>query len=929
MTALPELDRIGRAIGQRLSLRPPQSASLAILGDVARRVADELGGFKEADTAEVLRVVQAAYPQVEDFERDFPSLAFALATGVGKTRLMGAFIAWLREAGISRHFLVLAPNLTIYDKLKADFTPGTAKYVFKGLPLFATAPPVLVTGDDYEDGRGVRAEDGFGAGQGQLGIEADTIINVFNISKINADKDARGVPRVRRLQEYIGESYFDYLAGLDDLVLIMDEAHRYRASAGEKAINALRPILGLELTATPKAAGAGGRDFRNVVYGYSLGDAMRDGFVKEPAVATRENFDPSGYDAEALDHIKLQDGVTYHEKVKADLEVYARSEGVAQVKPFILVVAKDTTHAGELEAHIKSDAFFDGRYADRVIQIHSNLKGEMKDDAVTRLLQIENPLQRTEIVIHVNKLGEGWDITNLFTIVPLRASASDILTEQTIGRGLRLPYGRRTGDEMADTLTIIAHERFRDIVAAAQRPDSLIQKSFTIGDGGDVSRTPEVPVHVPSTFQTRMTGEQPGFSQTGATGKATAAIAGRDAEDITGAPPPVLTRVEDQRTAAAIFAVTSVPGARLDIADSTFHPKIVQAVKDRAAQAPDLFGQAGLPDDTSIATVLSTIADHATRESIAIPRVVVVPKDEVNFGYDDFEPAGLSRIRYQPMEENIVLQEIRTGKRRPKIQAAAALKEARPEDYILRVMLEHGDVDYDEHADLMQKLASAVVDHLRNYLPDEMAVERVAYQFEGPLADLLVDQMRQHRWNSPTEYEARVSGGTTTLKPLDFTAPQDAQTQRYSYRPASQVELRRTLFSGFQRALYPIQKFDSDPERQFAEALENEDAIQKWMKPARKQMQIEWGAGQFYEPDFVVETKSEKWLVEIKMRKELASSDVIAKANAAIEWCTHASAHELAHGGKPWLYLLVPDDEVAESSLDRLRQTYVKSGQQQ
>ena len=65
-------------------------------------------------------------------------------------------------------------------------------------------------------------------------------------------------PRIKRLSEYIGESYFAYLAGLPDLVLIMDESHRYRASAGVRAINELKPILGLELTATPMVEGPKG-----------------------------------------------------------------------------------------------------------------------------------------------------------------------------------------------------------------------------------------------------------------------------------------------------------------------------------------------------------------------------------------------------------------------------------------------------------------------------------------------------------------------------------------------------------------------------------------------------------------------------------------------------------------------------------------------
>ncbi|MFX3949949.1 DEAD/DEAH box helicase family protein, partial [Streptococcus suis] len=78
-----------------------------------------------------IEVLKPQYPSMKMFERDFPSLCFALATGVGKTRLMGAMIAWLYLTGRSRHFFVLAPNLTIYEKLKKDFLMGNPKYVFQ------------------------------------------------------------------------------------------------------------------------------------------------------------------------------------------------------------------------------------------------------------------------------------------------------------------------------------------------------------------------------------------------------------------------------------------------------------------------------------------------------------------------------------------------------------------------------------------------------------------------------------------------------------------------------------------------------------------------------------------------------------------------------------------------------------------------------
>ena len=118
-----------RNISQRLSLRAPQTESLEILA----RVCQLIDLDKNADLAQQLAAIKSTFPTVQDFERDFPSLCFALATGVGKTRLMGAFIAYLYRAEKVQHFFVLAPNLTIYRKLIADFTPGSPKYVFQGI----------------------------------------------------------------------------------------------------------------------------------------------------------------------------------------------------------------------------------------------------------------------------------------------------------------------------------------------------------------------------------------------------------------------------------------------------------------------------------------------------------------------------------------------------------------------------------------------------------------------------------------------------------------------------------------------------------------------------------------------------------------------------------------------------------------------------
>jgi len=312
------VNRQVNSIAGRMSLRAPQRESLEILD----RITEIVPLTKTPDVAAALAAIKSEFPKATDFEREFPSICFALATGVGKTRLMGAFIAYLHLAKGINNFFVLAPNLTIYNKLIADFTPNTPKYVFKGIAEFATEPPEIITGDNYEQRAG-----GFAAFM-------NVRINIFNISKINSEVRGGNAPRIKRLSEYIGQSYFDYLASLPDLVMLMDESHRYRASAGIRAINELKPMLGLELTATPFVeSGKGATPFKNVVYDYPLARAMADGFVKEPAVVTQKNFDARQFTPEQLEKIKLEDGIRLHEATKVELETYARQNGCRQVKP--------------------------------------------------------------------------------------------------------------------------------------------------------------------------------------------------------------------------------------------------------------------------------------------------------------------------------------------------------------------------------------------------------------------------------------------------------------------------------------------------------------------------------------------------------------------------------------------------------------------
>ncbi len=140
------MNRHVNSIVGRLSLRAPQRRSLEILD----RITEIVPPRKGVDLGAALSAISSEFPTVVDFEREFPSLCFALATGVGKTRLMGAFIAYLHLAHGLNNFFVLAPNLTIYNKLITDFRQNTQKYVLKGILEFAVAPPVITTGENYE-----------------------------------------------------------------------------------------------------------------------------------------------------------------------------------------------------------------------------------------------------------------------------------------------------------------------------------------------------------------------------------------------------------------------------------------------------------------------------------------------------------------------------------------------------------------------------------------------------------------------------------------------------------------------------------------------------------------------------------------------------------------------------------------------------------
>jgi len=884
------------SISGRLSLRTPQRRSLELLD----RVMEIAQPHKDGELKAALEIIRAEFPTVESFERAFPSLCFALATGVGKTRLMGAFITYLHAEHGIRHFFVLAPNLTIYNKLVADFTPNTPKYVFQGISEFAIEAPRIITADNYEHASSASTQK-----QMFRGVE----VNIFNISKFNARAvDSR---KLRRLSEFLGQSYFDYLAGLDDLVLIMDEAHRYRADTSMKSIEELKPVLGLELTATPQIeAGSKSARFKNVIFDYPLRNAMQDGYVKEPAVATRPNFNPKAMSKDALERLKLEDGIRVHESTKVDLEVYAQQNGVLKVKPFMLVIAEDTEHAGRLVELLEDEKFFDGRYKGRVIQIHSAQRGAEKDENVERLLAVERLDEPTEIVVHVNMLKEGWDVTNLYTIVPLRTADSRTLVEQSIGRGLRVPYGKRTGVAAVDRLTIVAHDRFQDIVDEAKKGGY----SFSIVNiGVDIEETPKQTVVVAPKFETLL-GLSPVSSETdGTPGTETMA-----AKTATVTSEPRFSKPEEVAAAKATLEAIAkvireprrVPGPKALQSDEVQQQLVAEVIQKVRGVQHTLYPT--LSETELVLVVRETTAIYVAL-TIAIPRVIVLPKGDVRAGFRHFT-LELSSFRLQPISQEILVQHLNSDTREVIGGLSGGAEEERLEDYVVRGLIDFDDVSYDDQADLLYELAGQVVAHLRGYLKDDDEVRNVLLFHQRQIATLVHTQMLPHAWEDASSYEAVVSQGFSEVRAQAFAAPAHEVVRKFDTPIANKIDIQKMLFGGFKKCLYPTQKFDSDPERRFAIVLESDPAVLKWFKPGKAVFQIRYTADHDYEPDFVLETETEKLLCEPKRGDQMKDPVVLAKARAAVTWCKHATAYEMANSGKPWRYVLIPHDAITHNA---------------
>lgn len=882
------MNTIANNIKQRLSLREPLCKAL----DVVVRLADELSLKKpaqeedEAFVKEELAKAQTVCPLCKNFERDFPSFAFSIATGIGKTRLMGACIAYLYQKKGIRHFFVLAPNLTLYEKLIRDFgDPSYEKYVFKGLSEFVHNQPRIITGDNYEQARG-------------LFSQTEIQINVFNISKFNKDskEDKKGEPRMKRLSEYLGRSYFKYLASLDDLVILMDEAHRYHADASRKAINELCPILGLEMTATPYDEK--GKPFKNIVYEYNLAEALAEGkYVKNPTIAKRRNFEKKDQTPEELDVLKLEDAISIHEHTKLHLELYAKENNVPLVKPFILVVCRNIQHAKETVELIEN-RIYDGKYKGKVLQIDSSTK--KNDEIDQQFVSLEDPGNQIEVVVHVNMLKEGWDVTNLYTIVPLRAADAITLVEQTIGRGLRLPYGgKRTGNAEVDKLTVIAHENFDEVITRAQDPNSLLNKlSYVELDDDDLTPVSGKIVKGKTSYEEKFEEEKKKAEQIIGEAKAKAIYDAKQA--VMDAIPLMNTEVRTKEDLAKPENIAKLK------------TKAEELIRKNAKEKNPLFAeQESAQLIQEVMPVINVVVKEYIRNTIEIPRVVI-EQPQATAVFHPFDLDTSTGFSFPELDNEI----IRMGLKDHEVETLKAISSGyhkdTPEKVIVAQLMNYDEIDYDENAELLFQLAEQAVKAVQRQTSDDRDVTEKVIRFKSAIARRIYDQMKSHFTLEKQGYASSRVLPFVALLPqyLNENTAYGYLDYRIPIPDGKKSLVKKYIFTGYMKSYYTQYKFDSSTELDFSCLLEIDTLVLKWLRPVPNQFRIYWGNGAHqYEPDFVVETSDRIYMVETKAEDEMNDEDVLAKKEAAIEYCTIVSRTTT----KPWQYILIPHNAISRT----------------
>jgi type III restriction enzyme len=440
--------------------------------------------------------------------------AFKVATGAGKTKIMSLAIVWsyfhsLRESDstMAQHFVLVAPNLTVFERLKEDFGNGR---------IFDTDPLIPPHWRGDWNMSVVLQDEASGAATGG-------VVYLTNIHRLYAPKRRT---RETEMHDWMGPSVsrataLDTGAALRErilshprLMVLNDEAHHVwdPDSAWNEAIAALHsestarsgnPLCAqLDFSATPKDNK--GNQFQHIVCDTPLGEAVDAGIVKTPIIGQGSRLAPRADDNAAY---------KYEEHLQLGYARWLQSRDEwdkSGKKALLFVMCEDTEAADQITDRLNSDPAFEALNG-KTLNLHTNLKGKIKkrgkgeaawyefvedddaisDDDLKTLRKLSRELDEDtspyRCIVSVLMLREGWDVRNVTTIVPLRpySSKANILPEQTLGRGLRrmTPPGPNAA---AEIVAVVEHPAF-----ASLYKDELAQQGVLIEvvDADKVPRT--------------------------------------------------------------------------------------------------------------------------------------------------------------------------------------------------------------------------------------------------------------------------------------------------------------------------------------------------------------------------------------------------------------------------------------------------------
>jgi len=470
------------------------------------------------DKFDLMRFDASGAVSVGMFEEDWPRYVVKMATGAGKTKVLSLLIAWSyfhklyeSDSRLARNFLLIAPNIIVLDRLRADFD---------GLKIFFNDP---ILPDNGHDGRNWR--DDF---QITLHIQDDVRIvrdtgNLFltNIHRVYLGDATEPTLEDDDLRDYFLDPFGPKVTGkttdskvdlgevvreIEELAIFNDEAHHIHdpRMAWFKSIQDIhhrmlqrdhRLTLQVDVTATPRHNN--GAIFVQTVSDYPLVEAIYQNVVKHPVLPDATSR------ARLSEHKSAIFAERYADYLQLGVEEwrksYAEHEPLGK-KAVLFVMVDDTRNCDEVGAHLERIC---PELQGGVLVIHTKNNGEISEAASGKskeemevLRKASNSIDRWDskykAIVSVLVLKEGWDVRNVTVIVGLRAfaAASNILPEQTLGRGLRRMY---FGRDVSETVSVMGTPAFMEFVESIQSEGITFER---VPMGGGAQREESLIVEV-------------------------------------------------------------------------------------------------------------------------------------------------------------------------------------------------------------------------------------------------------------------------------------------------------------------------------------------------------------------------------------------------------------------------------------------------